>query len=84
MNKIKITKREIELLAFTAINGNIYENNKKKEFCDIVNTTMATTGNMITKLTKLKLLTKDKNVIVVNSKICPKFDDTVIIQTTLS
>lgn len=55
-NSLHLTKREIQLLAFTALKGNISSGGKKDEFISIFGSSIATIGNIIHKLGKKKLL----------------------------
>lgn len=66
----KLTKREIELVAFTAIKGNISNYNIREEFCKDYNTSVPTINNIISKLKKFNIFIKDKNNN--NIKIEPK------------
>lgn len=59
LNKIPVTAREIQLVSFTSVKGNISYKAHREEFCEIYKTSMATINNMISKLKRLKLLIKD-------------------------
>jgi hypothetical protein len=52
INDLKLTEREIQLVAFTAIKGNISNANVREEFCKKYNTSSATINNIISKLKK--------------------------------
>jgi hypothetical protein len=47
INNIGLTQREIQLIAFTAIKGNITYANVREEFCKKYNTTSPTINNII-------------------------------------
>ncbi len=58
LNDIKVSKRELDLLTFIALNRDISSGGKKEEFCIQENTTKPTIGNLVFSLTKKGLLTK--------------------------
>ena len=55
INNLKLTQREIQLVAFTAIRGNISYANIRKEFCEKYNSTSPTINNLISKLKKMQI-----------------------------
>lgn len=57
-NNLKLTKREIQLLAFTATDGNISYTSSKEEFSRLYGSSPATVNNMISKLKGIGLLVK--------------------------
>lgn len=61
VNDLNLAKREIQLIAFTAIRGNISDKKHREEFCNVYNSTKATIGNMVWALKKLGIFTKDEN-----------------------
>lgn len=73
MNNLSLTKREIELVAYIAINGTISYANRKAEFCAKYNTTSATISNLICRLKKVKVLIKEFGKIKVNPVIVLNF-----------
>lgn len=84
LNNLSITEREIQLVAFTAVKGNISYSDIREEFCQSYNSSNATINNMVSKLKKMGLFVKDNGKIKVNPSICPKFEtDSIIIQVVL-
>ena len=71
VNNLKLTQREIQLVAFTAIRGNISYANNRTEFCKKHDTTSPTINNIISKLKKLGVLVKDGTKVKVNPIIVP-------------
>lgn len=59
VNNIDVTKREIQLVAFTAMKGNISYSAHRTEFCEKFDTAKSTINNMISKLKKCGFLIKD-------------------------
>lgn len=73
LNKLDLSKREIELLAHTAVRGVISSITSKEEYIKKFGSSKATVNNMISKLTRMGLLTKTDSKIEVNKQICPDF-----------
>lgn len=61
-----LTDREIQLIAFTAVKGNISYSTNREEFCKMYNSTSPTINNIISKLKKLGLLVKDGSKVKVH------------------
>lgn len=74
VNNLKLTQREIQLVAFTAVRGNMSYANVRKDFCDKYNSTSPTINNIISKLKRLKVFIKDKGKIRVNPAIIIDFN----------
>lgn len=83
VNNLKLTDREIQLLAFTAIKGNISYANIREEFCQLHNTSNATINNMISRLKKLGVLVKEASKVKVNPVIVLNFDKDVVLEINL-
>lgn len=83
VNDLKLTQREIQLLAFTAIRGNISYANIRKDFCDTYGTTNPSINNIISRLKKLGVLMKDGTKVKVNPKIVLNFENDVTLEIRL-
>lgn len=83
LNQLNLTTREVELIAFTAIKGNISYANIRKEFCDKYGSSSATINNMISKLKKVGIFVKDGTKVKVNPAIVLNFDNHLVLQITL-
>lgn len=83
INDLKLTEREIQLIAFTAIRGNISYSSNREEFCTMYNSSSPTINNIISKLKKLNILIKDSGKIKVNPKILFNFENDIILQISL-
>lgn len=83
LNSLGLTTREIQLVAFAAIHGNISYTHIKTEFCAKYNTSIQTIYNIVSKLMKLKVLIKDNGKIKVNPLIVLKFNDAIKLEITL-
>lgn len=64
LNRISLTSREINLLAFMAIRGNISIAKHRQDFCSIYSTTIATLNNTVSSLRKKGFITKRDGRIV--------------------
>lgn len=90
LNNLELAKREIQLLAFTAVRGNIGSASSKGEFVQQYDSSLATVGNIITKLSKelegtnLRLLVKEgKKMVTVNRALLLDFNKGLVLQITL-
>lgn len=84
INDLKLTEREIQLIAFTAIRGNISYSSNREEFCTMYNSSSPTVNNIISKLKKLQVLIKDSGKIKVNPKILLNFENDIVLQISLT
>jgi len=75
VNNLKLTNREVQLIAFTAIKGNISYANIRAEFCSKYDSSSPTINNIISKLKKMGVLIKDGTKIKVNPLIILNFDN---------
>lgn len=73
VNSLQLTQREIELIAFTAVKGNISYGVIRDEFCKKHNTSSPTINNIISKLKKSKIFVKDGTKVKVNPLIVLPF-----------
>lgn len=84
INNLNLTEREIQLVAFTAIKGNITYANVRQEFCNKYNTSSATINNIISKLKKIKIFIKEEGKVKINPVIVIDFKKEFLIQIHLS
>lgn len=73
INSLKLTEREIQLIAFTAIKGNITYANVREEFCRRYNSTSPSINNIISKLKKIGIFIKENGKVKVNPIIVIDF-----------
>ena len=83
VNDLKLTNREIQLIAFAAIKGNISYANIRQEFCTIYNSTSPAINNIISKLKKMGVFVKDGTKVKVNPLILLNFEKDIILQISL-
>lgn len=84
INNLHLTPREIQLVAFTAIKGNISYANIRQEFCERYNSTSPTINNIISKLKKINVLIKDGTKVKVNPVIILPFNTNVTLEIKLT
>ena len=84
LNSLSLTKREIQLVAFTAIRGNISYANIREDFCRKHSTSSPTINNMISHLKKLHVLVKEVGKIKVNPVLILDFQRDVVLEIKLS
>ena len=83
VNDLKLTQREIQLLAFAGVRGNISYANIRKDFCEKYGTTNASINNIISRLKKIKALVKDGTKVKVNPQILLNFENDVTLEIRL-
>ena len=80
LNGIGMTEREVQLVAYTAIRGNITYGNVRDEFCRRHNTSGATINNMVSRLKRLNVFIKENGKVRVNPKLVMNFDNGVVLE----
>ena len=83
INNLKLTQRELQLIAFTAIRGNISYANIRKDFCEKYGTTNPSINNIISRLKKMGILVKDGTKVKVNSQILLNFEHDITLEIRL-
>jgi hypothetical protein len=83
INDLKLTTREVQLVAFTAIHGNISYSNIREDFCNKYNSTSPTINNIISKLKRIGVFVKDGTKIKVNPVILLPFDQNITLELTI-
>lgn len=83
INNLHLTEREIQLIAFTAIKGNITYANVREEFCKIYNSTSPTINNIVSKLKRLGIFIKENGKVKINPKICIDFKKDLMLNIKL-
>ena len=73
INSLNLTEREIQLISFTAIKGNITFANVREEFCKTYNSTSPSIKNIISKLKKVGIFIKENGKVKVNPIISIDF-----------
>ena len=84
VNDLHLTEREVQLVAFAAVKGNISYANNRQEFCSKYNSSEATIYNIISKLKKVGVLIKSGNKVKVNPVISLDFDSDLLLEIKLT
>jgi len=84
LNDLKLTQREVQLVAFTAVRGNMSYANVKEEFCKRYNSSSPTISNIVSKLKKMHVFVKDGGKIKVNPMIALNFNSDVRLEINLT
>jgi TATA-box binding protein (TBP) (component of TFIID and TFIIIB) len=83
INNLHLTEREIQLISFTAIKGNITYANVREEFCKTYNSTSPTINNIISKLKKIGIFIKENGKVKVNPIITIDFKKDLMLDIKL-
>ena len=84
VNSLGLTEREVQLIAFTAIKGNISYANIRQEFCDKYKSSPPTINNIISKLKRIGVFVKDGTKVKVNPIIILDFEKDIVLQISVS
>ena len=84
INNLNLSRREIQVMAYTNKRGTISSITAKKQFISIFGSTISTVNNIVTKLRKLGLLVKLNGKTVVNPKLSIDFSKPVTIALTMN
>jgi hypothetical protein len=83
VNNLKLTQRELQLIAFVAIRGNISYANNRKDFCEMYGTTNPSINNIISRLKKMGVLVKEGGKVKVNPRILLNFENDITLEIKL-
>jgi hypothetical protein len=83
INNLGLTEREIQLISFTAIKGNITYANVREEFCKTYNSTSPSINNIISKLKKIGIFIKESGKVKVNPIIVIDFKKDLTLEIKL-
>jgi hypothetical protein len=83
INNLHLTEREIQLISFTAIKGNITFANVREEFCKTYNSTSPSINNIISKLKKIGIFIKENGKVKVNPIITIDFKKDITLEIKL-
>ena len=83
INNLHLTEREIQLISFTAIKGNITYANVREEFCRTYNSTSPSINNIISKLKRIGIFIKENGKVKVNPVIVFDFKKDLMLDIKL-
>jgi hypothetical protein len=85
LNDLKLAEGQIQLIAFTAIHGNISDPDVRTKYCKKYKTTPATINNIVDKMKKKKVIMKEDKVLFVNPALTAvPFDESLGLVISLS
>lgn len=84
VNSLSLTERELQLVAFTAVKGNISYKNIREEFCEKYKSSAPTINNLISKLKKLGVFVKEGSKVKVNPIISLNFENDVVLEIKIT
>lgn len=79
LNDLHLTEREVQLIAFTAVRGNMSYANIREDFCKKYNTSSPTINNIISQLKKKGIMVKEGNKVKVNPVIVVNFQTEALV-----
>ena len=83
LNNLALTEREIQLIAYTAVRGNISLANVREDFCKRYKSSGATIDNIVSRMKKIGIMTKENGKVKVIASIALDFEKDVILQINL-
>ena len=83
INNLHLTEREIQLISFTAVKGNITYANVREEFCKTYNSTSPSINNIISKLKRIGIFIKENGKVKVNPIIVIDFKKDLTLEIKL-
>ena len=83
INNLSLTEREIQLISFTALKGNITYANVREEFCKTYNSTSPSINNIISKLKRIGIFIKENGKVKVNPIIIIDFTKNITLEIKL-
>ena len=84
INSLSLTERELQLVAFTAVKGNISYKNIRDEFCEKYSSSAPTINNLISKLKKIGVFVKDGSKVKVNPVISLNFENDIVLEIKIT
>jgi hypothetical protein len=75
LNGIGVTEREVQLLSYLSLHGGLLSKSIKLDFCNIYGSTLATANNIVSRLRKLGILTKEGKEVRINSLLRLDFSE---------
>lgn len=80
INDLNLAKRELELLAFINARGTISSSSAKEDFVKMFDSSVGTVTNMVSFLSKKKLLVKEKSKTKIHPALRVDFDKDFVVR----
>ena len=83
LNNLSLTERETQLIAYTAIRGNMTMINVREDFCKRYSSSLATINNIVSRMKEIGVMVKVDGKNVVNPAIVLDFKKEIVLQISL-
>ena len=83
INSLKLTEREIQLVAFSAVKGSVSLINVREEFCKVYSTSSPTINNIVSRLKKKGVLIKKNGKVIVTPAIGLNFEKDIVLEINI-
>lgn len=80
LNELSLTEKELKLIAYIVLRGNVFNVETKKRFCEEYDTSLATINNMVSRLKKVGVLIRENNSVKVRPLLVLNFENNIVIQ----
>lgn len=80
LNDFALTEREVQLISYMAVRGNIFNIEMKNEFCKEYKTSLATINNIVSRLRKVGILIKGEGNVKIRPVLFLNFENNIVIQ----
>ena len=84
VNDLKLTQKEIQLIAFMSVKGSISLSSVRSEFCREYATSEPTIYNIISRMKKIGIFTKEDNRVKLNPRIALDFNKNIKLEVVLT
>ena len=84
VNDLKLTQKEIQLIAFMSVKGSISLSGVRSEFCREYSTSEPTIYNIISRMKKIGIFTKEDNRVKLNPRIALDFNKNIKLEVVLT
>ena len=84
VNDLKLTQKEIQLIAFMSVKGSISLSSVRGEFCREYSTSEPTIYNIISRMKKIGIFTKEDNRVKLNPRIALNFNKNIKLEVVLT
>lgn len=84
LNNLGLTKKDVQLMAFIAVNGTISAGGAKEVFIEMFGGSKASIGNVVFKLCKKGFLIHDGKWVVLHPQLRMDFSQAVVLQILIT
>lgn len=80
LNDFALTEREVQLISYMAVRGNIFNIETKTQFCKEYKTSLATINNIVSRLRKIGILVKGEGNMKIRPVLFLNFENNIVVQ----